>query len=125
MKSALKKTIVLLILCLPAVLLCACTPKTEPLENLTSSDRGEYQAIVWGDRIYVPFCAISNGARGEKIGIVDGDENDQVYEYKGYSTDEWVISFYHSGLMDSSMLMREINVLQIPEELQSDYAWNQ
>lgn len=91
---------------------------------MTSSDTGEYKAIVWGDKTYVPFCAVSNEDRGKKIGVVDGDKNDQVYEYKGFSTDEWVISFYHSGEMDGSMLIREKNVTQIPEGLQSEYAWN-
>ena len=27
-------------------------------------------------------------------------ENNQIYEYKGHSTDEWIISFYYSGEMD-------------------------
>lgn len=55
---------------------------------------------------------------------VNGDKNDQVYEYKGHSTDDWIISFYKSVEMDSSMLMKEINTTEIPDNLQSDYDWN-
>ena len=75
--------------------------------------------------MYVPFCAVNNSDRGEQIGIVDNDENNQIYKYKGYSEDEWLISFYHSGLMDSSMLMKEIGVSNIPKDLYSEYEWNQ
>ena len=57
----------------------------------------------------------------EKIGIVNGDKNDRVYEYREHSTDEWIISFYKSGEMDNSMLMKEINVTEIPDNLQYDY----
>lgn len=44
-----------------------------------------------------------------------------MYEYRAYSTDEWIISFYRSGEMDNSMLMKEINVTEILDNLQSDY----
>ena len=47
-----------------------------------------------------------------------------MYEYKGHSTDDWIISFYKSVEMDSSMLMKEINTTEIPDNLQSDYDWN-
>ncbi len=120
-----KKYTGIILICIFALILGACTTKSNPLEDMTALDQGEYLAIVWGEKTYIPFCAVSNDERGAKIGIVDGDENDQIYEYKGYSTDEWVISFYHSGLMDGLMLMREVNVTQIPEGLKSEYAWNQ
>ena len=47
-----------------------------------------------------------------------------MYEYKGYSSDNCIISFYKSGKMDSSMLMKEISVTEIPDDLQSDYDCN-
>jgi hypothetical protein len=55
---------------------------------------------------------------------VDGDDKDQIYEYKGYPEDQWIISFYDSGLMDGSMLYREIAVTEIPDGLKSEYDWN-
>ena len=36
----------------------------------------------------------------------------------------WIISFYKSGEMDNSILMKEINVKQIPDNLKSDYELN-
>jgi hypothetical protein len=104
--------------------LCSCQKQTKQLVQMSTLDKNDYVAIVWGDKTYVPFCAIDNSERGAQLGIVDEDDNNQIYEYKGYSTEEWVISFYHSGEMDSSMLMREIKVTEIPEGLQSEYEWN-
>lgn len=55
---------------------------------MTTLVTDEYSAIVWDDRIYVPYCAISKSECGQQIGIVDGDKDDIVCEYKGYSSDE-------------------------------------
>ena len=117
----------LLIIVALAASLSACSRQnsTEDLADMTSSSGGGYRSVVWGDNTYVPYCAISNSERGKQIGIVDGDENDRIYEYEGYSTDEWIIGIYVSGLMDSAMLLREINVTDIPEGLESEYEWNQ
>jgi len=82
----------------------------------------DYRAIVWEGRVYVPYCAVANRERGRQIGIVDGDERDQVYEYRGYQSEKWIISFYHSGLMDHSLLMREQTVTDIPEGLLSEHG---
>lgn len=95
--------------------------KNEHLYNMTSKETKDYLSITYNDKTYVPFCAIENSARGKQIAIVDNDENNQIYEYKGHSTDEWIISFYYSGEMDSSMLMREIKVKNIPKGLHSEY----
>lgn len=106
------------------ITLCSCGKNKKDLENMTTLVTGKYQAIVWNDKIYVPYCGISNAERGEQIGIVDGDKKNQVYQYRSHPVEEWIISFYHSGEMDSSMLMRELNVTKIPEGLQSEYDWN-
>lgn len=119
-----KKLIYFISLCLMIIMLSACMNSNNQLENMTTQESNDYVSIIWGDRVYVPFCAIDNSERGAQIGIVDGDKNDQVYEYKNYSTEDWIISFYKSGEMDSSMLMKEINVKEIPDNLQSDYEWN-
>ena len=83
------------------------------------------------NKIYVIFGAGDYGKKAlEMLGrenvafFVDNDKNNQVYEYKGYSPDECIISFYYSGEMDGCMLMREINVKNIPEKLHSEYKWN-
>jgi hypothetical protein len=48
----------------------------------------------------------------------------QVYQYRDCPVGEWIISYYDSGEMDSSMLMKEEGVTEIPEGLQSEYDWN-
>ena len=125
--------IVVGILATIVVAVCFLTsPKSDELnvssasyENAVSFDTGEYVSIEWQGRRYVPFCAVDNSDRGAMLAIVDGDDNNQLYEYKGYAPDKWIISFYHSGLMDGSMLMREEHVTEFPDSLDSEYSWNQ
>ena len=117
-----RRFIITMILCI-SMIMTACV-KSQPLENMSSMENEDYMAITWNDKIYVSFCAVEKSFRGKQIGIVDNDKNNQVYEYKGYSPDEWIISFYYSGEIDGCMLMREINVKNIPEKLHSEYKWN-
>lgn len=52
---------------------------------------------------------------------MNGDKDDRVYELKGYSVDEWIVqAFPH----DAAMLLREINVTDIPDGWKSEYEWN-
>ena len=103
---------------------CGNSNSVEELADMTTSSEDGYTAIVWGENTYVPYCAIQRNECGKQIGFVDGDKDNRVYEYDGYSTDEWIISIYVSGLMDGAMLYREINVTDIPDGLQSEYEWN-
>lgn len=102
--------------------LCAC--QNQELAEMSTAAGDGYQAIVWEDRTYVPYCAVAKSDCGKQIGIVDGDKNDRVYEYAGYSTDAWLINIYVTYEMDGAMLYREINVSEIPEGFRSEYAWN-
>ena len=104
---------------------CAKENPPQSFANYTSVDNGDYVSIKIDDKNFVPFAAVSNSDRGAQIGIVDNDEKDKVYEYKDFPSDEWVINFYDSGLMDGSMLMKEEHVSDIPDDLQSEYEWNQ
>ena len=100
--------------------LCACSQ--QDLENMTSGEGDGYATIVLGDKTYVPYGALSAyGERGKQIGIVDGDKDNRVYGLKGYSVEEWIVnSFPH----DAAMLLREVNVTDIPDGWQSEYEWN-
>ena len=104
-----------------AVIISLCSCSKQDLADMTTLVNDEYAAIVWEDRTYVPYCAIDKAQCGQQIGIIDHDEDDKVFEYKGYSVDEWIINYY---VMDSAMLYREINVTDIPRGLQSEYEWN-
>lgn len=103
---------------------CGAEKKYEKLQEYTSGTNDNYAYIAIDDKIFVPFVAVDNNNRGEWIGIVDGDENDRIYEYKDHSPDEWIISYYESGEMDGSMLMKEQNVTTYPNGLVSEYQWN-
>lgn len=119
-----KKSIYFISISLLMIMLSACGQMNNKLESMTTQSNDDYVSIIWEGRVYAPFCAINNNKQGSQIGIVNGDKNDQVYEYKGHSTDNWIISFYKSGVMDSSMLMKEVNTTEIPDNLHSDYKWN-
>lgn len=101
--------------------LSACS--RQDLESMTSGTGDGYATIVWDDKTYIPYGALSEyGERGKQIGIVDDDKDNRVYELKGYSVDEWIVnSFPH----DAAMLFREIDVSDIPDGWQSEYEWNQ
>ena len=102
------------------VSLCACSQ--QDLADMTAGEGDGYATIVWGDKTYVPYGALSAyGDRGKQIGIVDGNKDDKIYECKGYSTDEWIVEAIP---YDAAMLWREINVTDIPEGWQSEYEWN-
>lgn len=106
--------------------LCACPKKSAEtdLADMRSGTGDGYKTIIWGDKTYVPYSVIARSDLGKQIGIVDGEERYRVYEYKGHSTDEWIIEMLVSGLMDNPMLLRELNTTDIPEGLQSEYEWN-
>ncbi len=100
--------------------LCACSRKD--LAEMTRAEGDGYAAIVWDGRTYVPYGALASyGKRGEQIGIVDGDADDRVYELKGYPPEEWIVNGVPH---DPAMLLREINVAEIPDGWQSEYDWN-
>ncbi len=115
-----KMIISMLLISVILVSLCACS-KQEEMAEMTTQAHEDYSAIVWENKVYVPYCAVSKAACGKQIGTVDGDQDDRVYEYKGYSADEWIVNAY---VMDSAMLCRELNVTNIPDGLQSEYEWN-
>lgn len=116
-----KKMLSVLIVIITVISLCSCSK--QDLEDMTSGTGDGYATIIWGDKTYVPYGALSAyGEHGKQIGIVDGDKDNRVYELKGYSVDEWIVnSFPH----DAAMLLREINVTDIPDGWQSEYEWNQ
>ena len=118
MKKAFLSFVVIFILVFS---LCACSQ--QDVEDMTSGEGDGYATIIWGDKTYVPYGALSDeyGERGKQIGIVDGDKDDRVYELKGYSVDEWIV---HSFAHDGAMLLREVNVTDIPDGWQSEYEWN-
>lgn len=112
-----------LYMAMAGLLLCslgACGQgKSENMQSMNRIETEEGNFITWNGKKYVDYGVIDNDERGKQIGIVNGDKKDQIYEVKGHSTDQWLISFYHSGEMDNSILMKEEAVTEIPKDLQS------
>lgn len=115
-----KRLFLLFVIAALLVALCSCS-KGE-LAELTTEVNDDYAAILWGDKTYVPYCAIAKSDCGKQIGIVDGNKNDRVYEYQGHSADEWLINCLTTD--GGALLYKEIDVVAIPEGLQSEYPWN-
>jgi len=117
-----KKHINIMLTSIMMLVLTACGNKE--LADMTTEVNDEYVSIVWGNKTYVPYCAVSKKDCGEQIGIVGGDKDNRIYEYKDYFSNEWIVNSYISGLMDGCMLYKEINVANIPDGLESEYEWN-
>lgn len=114
-----KHLIVFMITCL-LLLLSACGAQPQQnLSNMTSMIVDDYRAVVWEGRIYIPFCVVSKNDRGYQIGYVDGDKNDCISEYKGYSPEEWLVSWMPTD--GGAMLLKEENVVDIPNGLTAEY----
>ena len=99
--------------------LAACGGQQRDLVDMPSASIDGKHAIVWEGRTYLPFCVVSKNDRGDQIGYVDGDTDDRISEYKGYSTDEWLVEWM---TMDGgAMLLKEQNVVDIPDGLEAEY----
>lgn len=118
-----KKIRILGIAILTAVMLCACGGGDEQeLADISTAEGDEYRAIIWEERTYVPFCAVSKNDCGTLIGYVNGDTGERVCEYKDYPSNEWIASYL--TVDGGAMLYKEVNVTNIPDGLQSEYEWN-
>lgn len=116
-----KKIKVLGIIILTAVVLCACGGGQE-LADISTAEGDGYMAIIWEERTYVPFCAVSKNDCGTLIGYVNGDTGDRVCEYKDYPLNEWIANYL--TVDGGALLYKEVNVTNIPDGLQSEYEWN-
>lgn len=114
-----KRILLFVLICMQVVLLCACFGQRE-LVNMERTSVDGKSAIVWEDRTYVIFCVVSKSSRGKQIGYVDGDKDDRISEYRGYAPEEWLVSWLPSD--GGAMLLKEINVTEIPEGLIDEYS---
>lgn len=101
------------------ITLSACSGQQRDLVDMESISMDGKRGVVWEDRIYMPFCVISKNDRGEQIGYVDGDMNDRISEYKGYSSEEWLVDWL--SMDGGAMLLKEQSVIDIPDGLEAEY----
>ena len=90
---------------------------------MTSESRGGLSVTLWEDRVYVPFCVVSKRECGELIGYRDGDEDDEIYAYLDYSTNEWLVNA--AKFDGGAMLLKEENVTDIPKGLVQEYYYDE
>lgn len=84
---------------------------------------GEYSSVTYGEKEYLPFTPCNPRDRTAYLGHIENDEPDEIYSYKDYPTDEWLVNYLDSGLMSNCMLLKEKNTTNIPDGLSSEYAW--
>ena len=53
---------------------------------------------------------------------MDGESDHRVCKYKDYPTEEWIANYL--TVDGGAMLLKEINVVDIPDGMQSEYEWN-
>ena len=111
--------VLFIVSCLFFTILSACSGQQRELVNMKSVIIDGKRAVVWEDRTYAPFCVVSKKDCGEQIGYIDGDTDDRISEYKGYSTEEWLVSWI--PMDGGAMLMKEQSVVDIPEGLEAEY----
>ena len=97
--------------------------KSNPI-ILERQSNEEYAYVIYEGREYVPYCAFSPKEREKYLGYVGDDKQDEIYTVKGYSEEEWLISYLDSGMMNDCMLLKEKNTTNIPDGLSSEYEWN-
>ena len=111
--------VLLLISCLVLTILSACSGQQRDLVDMASVRMDGKRVVVWEGRTYVPFCVISKNDRGEQIGYVDGDMDDRISEYKGYSSEEWLVGWL--PMDGGAILLKEQSVVDIPDGLEAEY----
>ena len=114
-----KVFVTFIISCLFLITLSACSGQQRDLVDMESISMDGKRGVVWEDRIYMPFCVISKNDRGQQIGSVNGNTNDKISEYKGYSSEEWLVSWLR---MDGgAILLKEQSVVDVPDGLEAEY----
>lgn len=85
----------------------------------------QYLSIIWDDREYVPYCAINQKNRGAFLGYLEDEPQEEIYEFDGYSNEEWLINYLNMGFGGGeAMLFKEISVQDVPDGFYSEYDWN-
>ena len=83
-----------------------------------------YSYVIYQNKEYVPYSACSPKDRTKYLGYIKDDEQNEIYTFKNYSEEEWLINLLDTGATKECMLYKEKNVTNIPEGLSSEYEWN-
>lgn len=113
------KKFFIVVFCLVLTILSGCSGQQRELTDMESISIDGKMAVIWEDRTYTPFCVVSKRDCGEQIGYLNGDTDDRISEYKGYSDEEWLVSWMPTD--GGAMLLKEERVVDIPEGLEAEY----
>ena len=101
----------------------------------------EFQSIKHNNEVYIVCDEIEyqyyglpdKVDMGAQLGILDGDENHEIYSFRDFPTEDFIVEYLHSGLMDSPVLYRaagcsidpeDVYVFEEAEEMKlSDITW--
>lgn len=103
-------------LLLLTMLLFGCSQKgiDESLEFQSTKHDNEVYIVC--DEMEYRYYGLSDRAdMGERLGILDGDENDGIYSFRDFPTEDFIVEYLDSSLMDSPVLYRAINCAIEPE----------
>ena len=115
MRKVYKITLCLLLL---AALLYGCGQKgTDELLEFQSAKHDNAVYIVCDEIEYQYYGLPDQADMGEQLGILDGDENHGIYSFRNLPTEDFIVEYLHSGLMDSPVLYRAINCTTEPGEV--------
>ena len=113
MRQVYKITLCLLLL---VALLSGCSEKnTKELLEFQSTKHDNAVYIVYDEIEYQYYGLPDQADMGERLGILDGDENDGIYSFRDLPTEDFILEYLHSGLMDSPVLYRAVNCAIEPE----------
>ena len=99
-----------------ASLLCGCGQKgTDELLEFQSTKHDNSVYIVCGEIEYQYYGLPDQADMGERLGSLDGNENDGIYSFRDFPTEDFIVEYLYSGLMDSPVLYRAIGCATEPE----------
>ncbi|MCM1540124.1 MAG: hypothetical protein NC121_02565 [Blautia sp.] len=122
-----KKNIIVIMTVLITLCLSACGSNNSNNQTIIFEQRvnDQYLSIIWEDREYVPYCAINPKNRGAFLGYLEDESQVEIYEFDGYSSEEWLIHYLNIGFGGGgAMLFKEISVQNVPDGFYSEYDWN-
>ena len=94
-----------------------------------------YRTVEYEEKRFIMYGKIKpngllgniNYAYGNCLGYVDDEKLDRIYALNGESTDEWLIEYYVTGIMEEPVILKEIttkNIKEIPSNVESlDYDY--
>ena len=89
--------------------------KTDRLLEFQSTKHDNMIYIVCDEIEYQYYGLPDQADMGKQLGTLDGDENDGIYSFRDFSTEDFIVEYLYSGLMDSPVLYRAINCAIEPE----------